>query len=61
MIRFVQEITKEVRECDGKIVECQFVGDPITGHWQIMRIRTDKSLPNAFATAQSERFLLHCS
>ena len=43
---------KELRECDGKIVECKW--DAKRNQWKFLRIRTDRSFPNAFTTAQSE-------
>ena len=41
-----------MRECDGKIVECTW--DAKGNQWKLLRVRTDKSFPNAFTTAQSE-------
>ena len=43
---------KELRECDGKIVECTW--DVKGKQWKFLRIRTDKSFPNAFNTATSK-------
>ncbi|XP_076084140.1 mRNA-capping enzyme-like isoform X2 [Mytilus galloprovincialis] len=40
--------TKDLKEMDGKIIECSFDGQ----HWKFMRQRTDKSFPNSIKTAQ---------
>lgn len=41
--------TKDFRENDNKIVECTF--DYERNTWKFMRVRTDKSYPNSYATA----------
>ncbi|XP_013383469.1 mRNA-capping enzyme [Lingula anatina] len=43
------KITKELKQYDGKIIECHF--DLNTNQWRFMRERTDKSFPNAYTTA----------
>ena len=43
-----KQCTDEMREYDGKIIECSLDGDG----WVIMRERTDKSFPNSFNTAK---------
>ncbi|KAK3087185.1 hypothetical protein FSP39_002801 [Pinctada imbricata] len=40
--------TKDLKELDGKIVECYFDGR----EWKFMRVRTDKSHPNSIKTAE---------
>jgi hypothetical protein len=64
---FFIEVTKEIKQYDGKIIECFFegiiffnyifycslIGDEQTGTWKFLRERTDKSLPNAYSTAMS--------
>lgn len=42
------KVTKELKELDGKIIECSYNGKD----WVFMRQRTDKSFPNSIATAQ---------
>lgn len=42
------KITKDLKELDGKIIECKFEKN----QWVFMRERTDKSFPNSFTTAQ---------
>ncbi|XP_065565375.1 mRNA-capping enzyme-like isoform X2 [Artemia franciscana] len=44
---------KELKEMNGKIIECRVVGGPNGPVWQFMRPRTDKSFPNASSTAES--------
>ena len=44
------KVTKELRELDGKIIECKFENNS----WVFMRERTDKSFPKAHRTAISE-------
>lgn len=39
--------TKELRELNGKIIECKFESN----EWKFMRERTDKSFPNSYNTA----------
>ena len=41
-----------MHEYDGKIVECECI-DVNSNQWKVMRIRTDKSHPNAYKTAMS--------
>uniref|UniRef100_A0A0B7AGH9 mRNA guanylyltransferase n=1 Tax=Arion vulgaris TaxID=1028688 RepID=A0A0B7AGH9_9EUPU len=41
------KVTKDLRQYDGKIIECSFDGKS----WQFMRERTDKSFPNSYNTA----------
>ena len=48
-ILFVQ-LTKELKELDGKIIECSYNGKD----WVFMRQRTDKSFPNSISTAQGK-------
>ena len=43
---------KELKEMNGKIIECRVVGGPNGPVWQFMRPRTDKSFPNASSTAE---------
>jgi len=43
--------TKEFRENDNKIVECTW--DYANRTWKFMRVRTDKSYPNSYETANS--------
>lgn len=42
---------KELKELDGKIIECSF--DHTANSWKFMRIRTDKSFPNHYTTAMA--------
>jgi mRNA-capping enzyme len=42
------KVSKAVRDLDGKIIECRLNEKQ---EWELMRERTDKSYPNAFATA----------
>lgn len=42
------KLTKELKELDGKIIECSYNGK----EWVFMRQRTDKSFPNSISTAQ---------
>uniref|UniRef100_A0A8W8N377 mRNA capping enzyme C-terminal domain-containing protein n=3 Tax=Magallana gigas TaxID=29159 RepID=A0A8W8N377_MAGGI len=42
------KLTKELKELDGKIIECSYNGKD----WVFMRQRTDKSFPNSISTAQ---------
>jgi mRNA-capping enzyme len=42
---------RELKEHDGKIIECCW--DFKKGQWKFLRVRTDKSYPNAYETAQS--------
>lgn len=43
-------VTKDIRNLDGKIIECKFEGN----QWTFMRERTDKSYPNSYNTAMCE-------
>uniref|UniRef100_A0A7E4ZVT1 mRNA-capping enzyme n=1 Tax=Panagrellus redivivus TaxID=6233 RepID=A0A7E4ZVT1_PANRE len=45
----IMKATKNLLQYDNKIIECNFVNN----EWRFMRERTDKSHPNAFATAKS--------
>ena len=49
------KVTKEIKELDNKIIECYFQNN----QWKFMRQRTDKSFPNAYATAMG-RFEFVC-
>lgn len=40
--------TKELKDLDGKIIECKFEDQ----QWKFMRERTDKSFPNSVTTAE---------
>ena len=44
------KLKREVRELHNRIVECTW--DTERNEWSFMRERTDKSYPNAYATAQ---------
>ena len=44
------KVNKNLRQYDNKIIECNLVN----GRWNFMRERTDKSFPNAFATAEGK-------
>lgn len=44
-------VTKELKQYNNKIIECKF--DLNTNTWIFMRERTDKSFPNAYATAEA--------
>lgn len=41
------KVTKELRQYDNKIIECNFANNK----WEFMRQRVDKSFPNAYDTA----------
>lgn len=43
------KVTKKLLPYDNKIIECRYLNNK----WEFMRERTDKSLPNSRATAQS--------
>jgi mRNA-capping enzyme len=43
------KVTRGLKEHDKKIIECTW--DFEKNEWKFMRVRTDKSFPNAFATA----------
>ncbi|KAJ8321635.1 hypothetical protein KUTeg_000106 [Tegillarca granosa] len=45
---FEMKYTKDLKELDGKIIECSWTGR----EWKFMRQRTDKSFPNSIKTAQ---------
>ena len=45
------QVNKELKELNGKIIECKWEGGEKTGGWVFMRERTDKSFPNGFNTA----------
>ena len=45
------KVTKELKQYNNKIIECKF--DLNTNTWIFMRERTDKSFPNAYATAEA--------
>ena len=45
------KLTKELKKLNRKIIECKF--DMATQSWILMRERTDKSFPNAYATAEA--------
>ena len=45
------KLTKDLRQLDRKIIECKW--DKETNSWVFMRERTDKSFPNAYATAEA--------
>lgn len=51
-IKVTKSNSKEMHEYDGKIVECECI-DVNSNQWKVMRIRTDKSHPNAYKTAMS--------
>ena len=44
------KVTKTLKALDKKIIECSW--DYKTNQWIFMRERTDKSFPNAYATAE---------
>ena len=44
------QVNKDAKEHNNKIIECSFVGNK----WKFLRVRTDKSFPNSFDTAQSK-------
>lgn len=44
--------TKELRELNGKIIECKFESTKF--EWMFMRERTDKSFPNSYNTAMGK-------
>ena len=46
------EDNRELREHNGKIIECCW--DFRKNQWRFLRVRTDKSFPNAYETAISE-------
>lgn len=54
-----------LKELDGKIVECKYelipgvpkVNGVPPGKWSFMRVRTDKSYPNAYTTAIGEELI----
>ena len=50
------KVTKTLRQLDKKIIECSW--DYQKHQWSFMRERTDKSFPNAYATAEGLFFLL---
>ena len=50
------KVTKTLRQLDKKIIECSW--DYEKNQWSFMRERTDKSFPNAYATAEGLFFLL---
>lgn len=43
----MSKLTKELKELNGKIVECKFENN----NWVFMRERIDKSYPNSYNTA----------
>lgn len=45
---FEMKYTKDLKELDGKIIECNWTGR----EWKFMRQRTDKSFPNSIKTAK---------
>lgn len=51
-MKFKLQVTKELKELNGKIVECSYI--PQESRWQFMRQRTDKSFPNSYTTAISK-------
>lgn len=44
--------SKDLKQYDNKIIECKY--DMEKKGWMFMRERTDKSYPNAYATALGE-------
>ena len=46
----LKQVTKELKQYDNKIIECEFENNS----WVFMRQRTDKSFPNAYNTAMGE-------
>lgn len=46
------KVSKAMADLDGKIIECRYEMNGMTGKWVFMRQRTDKSFPNSFNTAQ---------
>lgn len=44
------KVNKTLRQLDKKIIECSW--DYEKNQWSFMRERTDKSFPNAYATAE---------
>ena len=44
------KVTKTLKALDKKIIECSW--DYKSNQWVFMRERTDKSFPNAYATAE---------
>ena len=48
----VFQYTKDLKELDGKIIECAWDGK----QWIYMRQRTDKSFPNSIKTAEGRPF-----
>jgi mRNA-capping enzyme len=50
------KVTKDIAKLNGAIIECKYD----KGQWSFLRVRTDKSFPNAFTTAKGNlRFHLH--
>lgn len=48
----ISQATKELRQYDNKIIECNFANNA----WTFMRQRVDKSFPNSYDTAMGELF-----
>jgi mRNA-capping enzyme len=47
------KVTKALKGLDKKIIECSW--DYSKNQWKFMRERTDKSFPNAYATAEGKK------
>ena len=47
------QYTKDLKELDGKIIECAWDGK----QWIYLRQRTDKSFPNSIKTAEGRHFM----
>ncbi|CAK9828448.1 mRNA-capping enzyme [Anthophora retusa] len=43
------KVTKQIKDLNNAIIECKYEN----GQWVFMRVRTDKSFPNSFNTAQA--------
>ena len=46
------KLNKDARQHNGRIVECTM--DKETNKWLFLRVRDDKSFPNAYETAKSK-------
>ena len=42
---------REVNQYNGRIIECTY--DRVAQQWKFLRLREDKSFPNAYDTAKS--------
>ena len=52
------KLNHTLRQLHNKIIECSWDYDKEC--WSFMRERTDKSFPNAYATAKGEKFQILC-